>query len=209
MAGAHSNRRMFLKATGLALAGAIGPRTGQPAGLGEEFVRPGGAVPPGEWWAGGGPREAPSTAVLAGTDEPGERLVLSGTVFAADGTTVVRGVTVYAYQTDVLGLYTPENRQGTPPRLRAWAATDGAGRYEFQTIKPGHYPNRTLPAHIHMTVSSDRLAEWWLPEVRFTGDPFLRPDDERLSAASGRFGNVRPLVSGPGGVLRCTRDLRI
>lgn len=208
MMGAASDRRGFLKVTGLALAGALGPPIGVSA---EEpsFVRPGGPVAPGEWWAGGGPRPAPSVAALTSPDEPGERLVLSGTVVAADGRTPLPGVTVYVYQTDARGLYNPEGRHGVPHRLRAWAVTDQAGRYRFHTIKPGHYPNRTMPAHIHMTVSSDRLEEWWLPETRFVGDPFLGPEDYRLSAADGRFGNIRPLTAGPDGVLRCTRDLRI
>jgi len=115
---------------------------------------------------------------------------------------------VYVYQADARGLYNPEGRHGVPHRLRGWAVTDRAGRYRFTTIKPGHYPNRTMPAHIHMTVSGERLPEWWLPEVRFEGDPLLSDRDYGVSAAEGRFGNVRALTRRDG-VLWCTRDLRI
>jgi protocatechuate 3,4-dioxygenase beta subunit len=204
-----AGRRSFLRTTGFAtgFALALGPRIGEAAE--PPFARPGGPVPRGESWAGGGVRDAAAVVSLVGPDEPGTRLVLSGTVFGADGRTAMPGVTVYVYQTDARGLYNREGRNGVPHRIRGWARTDEAGRYQFFTIKPGHYPDRTIPAHIHMTVSSDRLDEWWLPEVRFEGDPLLGAADYRLSAADGRFGNVRPLVAGPDGALRCTRNLRI
>ena len=59
-----------------------------------------------------------------------------------------------------------------------------------------------------MTVARDDIPEWWLPEVRFEGDPLLTAADVAASTAAGRFGNVRPLVV-HGGRLVCTRDLRL
>ena len=52
------------------------------------------------------------------------------------------------------------------------------------------------------------MPEWWLPEVRFEGDPLLTPADSQISSAAGRFGNIRPLVT-RAGTLFCTRDLRL
>ena len=46
-------------------------------------------MPPGEWWASGGPRLAPSSSEIVSPDEPGERLVVSGTVFGDDGRTAL------------------------------------------------------------------------------------------------------------------------
>ncbi len=167
--------------------------------------RPGGRVPDGASWAGGGPRVAPSAVAIVTADEPGDRMVLSGRVVAADGSAIA-GMTIYVYQTDALGLYNPEGRYGAAHRIRGWACTDRNGRYEFATIRPGHYPGRSTPAHVHMTVCSDSMPEWWLPEVRFEGDPLISAEEHEASRRYGRFGNVRPLQRG-GGVLRCTRDL--
>ena len=173
-----------------------------------DWTRPGGRVPPGEWWAGGGPRDAAPACTIVRPEEPGERLILSGTVYVRDGRIPLSGVTVYVYQTDVHGLYNPEGKFGVPHRIRGWANTDVNGHYEFHTIKPGYYPNRTTPAHIHVTISRDDMPEWWLPEVRFEGDPLLTPADSQISSAAGRFGNIRPLVT-HAGTLYCTRDVRL
>ncbi len=48
----------------------------------------------------------PSVVMLVGTDEPGQSLVISGTVFAPDGTTPVPGARLDVYQTDAEGYYT-------------------------------------------------------------------------------------------------------
>lgn len=110
----------------------------------------GGPVYPEDKDVGGGAREAPSSAFIADAAEPGERMVLTGTVFGHDGKPR-EGVTVYAYHTDAKGLY--RTKPWGRPRLRGWANTDAAGRYELHTIKPGPYPMRRNPAHIHMTIA--------------------------------------------------------
>lgn len=203
------SRRVFLQAGGAVICAAGFARTGLAAALAPPgWSRPGGRVPPNQWWAGGGPRQAPRSTSIVEAGEPGERLVVSGTVFGPDGQTPLRGVTVYVYQTDVHGLYNPDGKYGAPHRIRGWANTDEHGRYEFRTIKPGLYPNRTSAAHIHMTVCRQDMPEWWLPEVRFEGDRLLTPDDYGASSAQGRFGNVRPLLV-KDGILHCARDLRL
>ena len=80
-------------------------------------------MPPGEWWAGGGPRDAAPACTIVRPEEPGERLILSGTVYVRDGRIPLSGVTVYVYQTDVHGLYNPEGKFGVPHRIRGWANT--------------------------------------------------------------------------------------
>src|SRR5688572_30535194 len=92
-----------------------------------------------------------AAAIPAG--EPGQPLVVSGVVYAADGTTPRPGVVVYAYQTDARGLYTPDGRPGVP-RLHAWMRTDERGRYELRTIRPASYPGQNIAAHVHMVVSA-------------------------------------------------------
>ena len=206
---AKPTRRTFLSAGvlgvgGLALAGAD-VHALQAA---TPWTRPGGLVPTGEWWAGGGPRLAPPSSEIVDPGEPGDWLILSGTVYGDDGRTALSGVTVYVYQTDVRGLYNREGRFGVPHRIRGWVNTDDHGRYEFRTIRPGPYPNRTSPAHIHMTVCRPDIPEWWLPEIRFLGDPLLTGADHDVVARDGRFSNVQALAQRDG-YWRCTRDVRL
>jgi protocatechuate 3,4-dioxygenase beta subunit len=51
------------------------------------------------------PADVKTTGVIATAAEPGQRLRISGQVFAPDGVTPVPGVFVYAYQTGADGLY--------------------------------------------------------------------------------------------------------
>ena len=94
-------------------------------------------MPPGEWWAGGGPRLAPSSREIVGPDEPGQRLIVSGTVYGDDGRTALPGVTVYDYQTDIQGLYNREGRFGAPHRLKGWANTDLGCAYVLDADRNG------------------------------------------------------------------------
>ena len=139
--------------------------------------------------------------------EPGEPLVVSGTVFAADGTTPRAGVVVYAYQTDARGLYTADGRPGVP-RLHAWMRTDERGRYEMRTIRPASYPGQTVAAHIHMSVSVDGR-EQGLEDIHFDGDPLLTPAMRRGMQADGPFASLCRPARGGSGVPRCTRNIRI
>jgi protocatechuate 3,4-dioxygenase, beta subunit len=170
-----------------------------------------GALPECEWC---GASEAPgnltSLAVLAGPDEPGERLVLRGTVLAPDGVTPVRGVLLYAYNTNAAGIYPKRgNDTGNGRRhgyLRGWLISDEQGRFEIRTILPGHYPGRDSPRHIHMTVTEPGRPEYWISDVNFEGDPRLTK--EMLARRSGRGGpGVVATSRGTGGELIARRDV--
>jgi protocatechuate 3,4-dioxygenase beta subunit len=166
----------------------------------------GGPIYPDDKDVGGGARDAPWSTTIADGSEPGERLILTGTVYAADGR-AREGVTIYAYHTDAKGLY--RRKPWGRPRLRGWARTDAEGRYEFHTIKPAPYPMRRNPAHIHMTIAVPGKVEWWIPELRFADDPFLSSRDIEREAQRGAFASVRPLERQGGGALRCVRDIRL
>jgi protocatechuate 3,4-dioxygenase beta subunit len=157
--------------------------------------------------AGGGARDVPWSATIAGKSEPGERLTLTGTVFGADDGEPREGVTVYAYHTDARGYY--RNKPWGRPRLRGWARTNSMGKYEFHTIKPGPYPLRSNPAHIHMTIAIPGKTEWWIPELRFAGDPFLDRQETERAAQQGTFASICPLEPQADGALRCVRDIRL
>ena len=145
---------------------------------------------------------------IAGPDEPGERLVISGRVFAPDGETRVAGVTVYGYHTDATGHYTKTGNI-RPPRLQGWAKTDADGRFEFRTIRPAAYPGRSIPAHVHFILWGAGYPRQWVDEMRFEGDPFVTHAMLREAAGAGKFAAVRPLERGADGALHCTVNLRL
>ena len=125
-----------------------------------------------------------SRAVIAPPDEPGERMRISGSVFARDGKTPVEGVVIYVYHTNSRGRY--DMRHGDAPdtpqfRLQAWMRTDARGNYEFETIKPGAYPNDRIPAHIHVGLTPPNGRPDWASDYVFEGDPHLNDEHRRQS----------------------------
>jgi protocatechuate 3,4-dioxygenase, beta subunit len=154
------------------------------------------------------PQHLFSAAQIAGRDEPGERLVIAGRVFAPDGDTPVAGITVYAYHTDATGHYTKTGAM-RPPRLEGWAKTDAEGRFEFHTIRPAAYPGRSIPAHVHFILWGAGYPRQWVDELRFEGDPFVTPEMLTEAAAAGKFSTVRPLERGTDGALHCTVNFRV
>ena len=146
-----------------------------------------------------------SHLTIAGPNEPGQRLVVSGRVLDAGGRPVA-GVTIRAYHTDARGLYRADDRMYSataPPRLHGSLQTAADGSYVIETIKPAPYPNRTIPAHIHFGLRTPNGAEegaiLW-----FAGDPFLKRED-----AAKRPQAVCTLTRTPDGVLHCTRDFHL
>jgi len=118
------------------------------------------------------PANAPSTARLTPSSEPGLPLTVSGVVVGADGAPV-SGASLYVYQTDHEGYYgvkpASDNRN---PRLKAFLRSDSRGAWSFSTVKPGSYPNSRAPAHIHFEVSAPGRAPK-IFEIVFEGDPFV------------------------------------
>ena len=149
---------------------------------------------------------APARITLAGAEEPGARLVVTGQVFAPDGTTPAPGVTLYVYQTDSTGYYA---RSGGIPRLRGWMTTDAEGRYEYRTIRPAPYPNRGIAAHVHTHLWGGGWPKQWNRDLLFADDPHLDESDRRDSAAAGRFAWICAPAVDRDGTLRCTHDLRL
>jgi catechol 1,2-dioxygenase len=134
---------------------------------------------------------APFRARLAGPDEPGDRLVLTGTVFSTDCRTPLPGTLIEVWQANEGGLY-DTNKPGnfTEPtsfHLRGMLQTNEKGQYEIETIVPGRYPipqglpglekyaGLTRPAHIHFRVA-ESLHVPLTTQLYFKGDPFLSKD---------------------------------
>lgn len=117
------------------------------------------------------PPDAPSSTVISGPDEPGERLVVTGRVI--DGTKLISGASIYVFHTDAKGRYAPD-RSGPDveldPRLHGALRTDAQGQYRYETIRPGSYNNNA--AHVHYIVVAagykPRIFDLW-----FQDDPIL------------------------------------
>lgn len=138
------------------------------------------------------PAKLTSSARIAPRDEPGTGLVIHGRLFAADGRTPVPGATVFAYHTDREGLYHRPGMESQPWRLRGWTQTDGEGRFEFETIRPGAYPSRNIPAHVHFNVFNG-TERFHAGELQFDDDPIVTAADRSRSRERGQFGEVRPV----------------
>jgi protocatechuate 3,4-dioxygenase, beta subunit len=153
-------------------------------------------------------KDAPSKITIATKDEPGERLVVTGQVFSADGKTPLPGASVYVYHTDAKGLYTPVNNDNRNSRLRGYMRTDQQGRYEFSTIKPAPYPNNRIAAHIHYVVNApDHLERVF--EIVFEGDPNVNERMRADAANEGGAVSIRTLTSNQQGGWRCTQDIKM
>jgi protocatechuate 3,4-dioxygenase beta subunit len=162
------------------------------------------------------PANPPWRTTIAPADELGERIVISGQVFAPDGAQPVAGIMVYAYHTDADGHYA-RNGAIRPPRLQGWAKTDAQGRFEFRTIRPAPYPGRSIPAHVHFILWGAGYPRQWTEELRFQGDPFLTLEMLAASSSAGKFATVCPLQPGPpqngaasaDGAAHCTFNLKV
>ena len=166
-------------------------------------------VPPAAWDVEQAPANIPTDARIAPSGEPGAPLLITGTVYAADGVTPVAGAVVYAYHTDIHGLYRADRRFDAPPRLRGWARTDAAGHYSFQTIRPAPYPNQNIPAHVHFHVWGPGVPRQFVDDLRFGDDPLVTPEQRAESSQRGKFATVCTPERAAGGAQRCTFNIRV
>ncbi len=157
----------------------------------------------------GPPKDISSTTILATKHEPGERLLLRGTVYHADGASPYEDLVIYLYQTDASGVYNSKNRSWREPRLHGWIKTGAGGNYEIRTIKPGSYPGSRNPAHIHAVIKLPGKSPMWLDDFLFEGDPFLTDQLKRSARASGKFSNIVDLRHAGDSTLVGKRDIRI
>jgi protocatechuate 3,4-dioxygenase beta subunit len=147
---------------------------------------------------------------IAGPQEPGERLIVTGHVLSREGKPL-GGVVIEAHHTDAHGIYLAEGAHGPNPAVaaRLWGRliTAPDGSYRIDTIKPGGYPGDGAPAHIHVHIRDGKSDAWALLE--FAGDPNLTPAMIAKDGAGGTFATIRPLERDASGVLHCTRDFRV
>jgi hypothetical protein len=89
--------------------------------------------------------------------------------------------------------------------------TDAGGRYEYQTIRPGHYDGNA--AHVHYIVRAPgyypRLVDLWFEDDpvliarREAGEPQVPPGMPQDAV------EIRPITRDANGVWRSTRDVEM
>src|SRR6266511_1125726 len=126
---------------------------------------------------GPGLRVKPSAAAIAASRR-GQRLVVSGTVYAPDCTTPLEGAVVHLWQANSDGVYGPGPQKPGEIRccyLQGTLRTNARGRYQIETIKPAHYQGAKPPppTHIHLEMSHP-ATRMLLTELHFQKDPYLK-----------------------------------
>jgi protocatechuate 3,4-dioxygenase beta subunit len=162
--------------------------------------------------------DAPSNIVIAGPNEPGERLVVTGRVIY--GAKPIAAASVHVFHADAKGFYATGRRgpdAELDPRLHGALRTDVEGRYQYDTIRPGSYDNNA--AHVHYVV----VAPGYKPrifELEFQDDPILvkrRQNGEEQVPQSLRNSPfykaapdsiaIRPVIRDDAGTWHAVRDL--
>ncbi|HEX6323356.1 MAG TPA: hypothetical protein VFZ36_06490 [Vicinamibacterales bacterium] len=140
------------------------------------------------------PAQLTSIGRIAPESEPGTPLVIAGRVYQADGRTPAPGITVFAYHTDRTGVYDVPANGPHSWRLKGWAISDAGGRFEFRTIRPGAYPGRTDPQHVHFSIEGPSVPRQSPVALEFADDPLITERARAESQRAGMFGGVRPVV---------------
>lgn len=146
---------------------------------------------------------------LVAPSEPGEPMIISGTIYAPDGRTPLEGISLFIYQTDAAGRYSTSGGDNRNTRLHGVMQTNREGRYEFRTIKPASYPDSRIAAHVHAYVSGPGYPEYWIDEYHFADDPFVTSDMKAKDEGKGSRSSILTLTRGADGVLRGVRDFVI
>lgn len=126
------------------------------------------------------PASLTSTARIAPTTEPGTPLTVLGQLLDVSGSPAA-GAVVFAYHTDREGLY--DRRENGPHswRLRGWVKTDKDGRFTFETIRPGSYPNSNNPPHVHFTAFLANGERYHAGELQMAMTPKSEREEERVT----------------------------
>ena len=137
------------------------------------------------------------------TDD-GVKIKLSGIVYQNDEKTPAKDVVLYIYHTDQNGKYaTRGDEKGWAKRhgyIRGWTKTGVDGKYTFYTQKPGIYPSRTAPAHVHYLILEPDGKYYWLGASHFEGDPLL--SEKERNPESPRGGSSGLLILKKEGFIR-------
>jgi len=116
---------------------------------------------------------APQTGMLRAPGDPGLPLSLGGQVFDTRGD-VIRNAIIEIWQTDHFGYYDVDGY-----RYRGKLPADASGQYKFETVMPGHYPDKSrVCQHIHYLVTAPGR-KTLVTQLYFATDPVFEGDPEK------------------------------
>lgn len=143
-------------------------------------------------------------------NNPGPKLKVTGTIYKSDGKTPAPNVTLYIYHTNQKGIYPTSGDEKDWVRrhgyIRGWVKTGEDGKYTFYTLKPGTYPSRRQPAHIHPTILEPNGKYYYIAEYLFADDPLVS-NEERSNLSSRGGGNGILTLRKEGNLLVGERDI--
>lgn len=142
---------------------------------------------------------------LAGPNEPGGRLTVSGRVYNQDCTEAIPDTEIDVWHCDDAGIYDNVGYQ-----LRGKTLSNAQGFYLFETIKPGKYLNGNSfrPSHIHFKITTPGYPTM-TTQLYFQGDTDI-PGDAAASVTSGQFDATKrivPIVLTQNGVFQANWDI--
>lgn len=157
-----------------------------------------------------GSRMLNATDTLPDFNEQGPKLIVTGTIYQADGKTPASDVVLYVYHTDQKGAYSKKgNEEGWGKRhgyIRGWIKTGKDGRYTFYTLRPASYPGGQNPAHIHPVIKEPGLSPYYIDEYLFDDDPVLSASERARQEKRGGNGVIKLTTDG-GGMSVMKRDI--
>jgi len=140
-----------------------------------------------------GEQELTAVDTLPDFNRPGPKLKVTGTVYQPDGKTPAPNVVLYIYHTNQKGIYEKRGDETGLGRkhghIRGWAKTNEEGNYTFYTLRPGIYPNRSEPAHIHTTLLEPDGKYYWLNSYHFDDGPLLTKEERQKLKTTPRGGS--------------------
>jgi protocatechuate 3,4-dioxygenase beta subunit len=116
-------------------------------------------------------RLAPLTNVLRAPGDPGMPLSVSGQVLDTRGE-VLANAMIEVWQADNAGHYDIDGY-----RYRGKLTVDHAGQYRFESVIPGHYPDRVCQ-HLHYLVTAPGHKPL-VTELYFATDPVFDGDPQK------------------------------
>ena len=122
---------------------------------------------------------APIRTIIAHSNEPGQRLFVSGRILQNDCETPISGAMVEVWHANDAGCYsinldcTTGNPENDDYNLRGKMFSNESGHYAFETILPGYYASR--PKHIHIKITTPN-EEVLISQIYFEGDPLCETD---------------------------------